>query len=208
MPDCKSSVPDEDIARAVQVLQQGGTVVYPTETLYGLGVDALNPLALERLLQLKVREEGRPTSVLVRNRSMLSDLVSAIPPHAEELMERFWPGPLTLVFAAQAHLPPQLTAGSESIGVRVSSHPVARALVEALGKPLTAPSANPAGQTPPIRIEQARDYFGGQVDLYLDAGTLPGEPPSTLVDVRNGLRLLRAGAIAFDDVRAGSQLRQ
>ncbi len=205
MPDCKSSVPDEDIARAVRILQQGGAVVYPTETLYGLGVDALNPLALERLLRLKVREEGKPTSVLVRDRYMLSDLVSAIPLHAEELMRRFWPGPLTLVFAAQSDLPPQLTAGSESIGARVSSHPIAQALVEALGKPLTAPSANPAGEMPPIRVEQARAYFGDQVDLYLDAGTLPGEPPSTLVDVRDGLRLLRAGAIAFDNIRDGSQ---
>jgi L-threonylcarbamoyladenylate synthase len=201
MLDCKSSVPDELVARAVRILQGGGTIVYPTETLYGLGVDALNRRALERLLRLKVREAGKPTSVLVRDRDMLSELVSTIPPQADDLMQRFWPGPLTLVFTAKASLPLELTAGSGSIGTRVSSHPTAHALVAALARPLTAPSANPAGEEPPMGIEQARAYFGDQVDLYLDGGTLPGEPPSTIVDVRDGLRLLRAGAIDFDDVR-------
>lgn len=202
MRDCKSSAPEETIARAVRILRDGGAVVYPTETLYGLGVDALNRRALERLLRLKVRESGKPTSVLVSGRAMLADLVAEIPPQADDLMRRFWPGPLTLVFAAHAGLPEALTGGSGSIGARVSSHPTAQALAQNLERPLTAPSANPAGATPPVRVEEARTYFGDQVDFYVDGGVLPGEPPSTIVDVRDGLRLLRAGAIDFDDVRA------
>lgn len=208
MPVCKSSVRDEQIARAAEVLRRGEAVVYPTETLYGLGVDALNPQALERLLRLKVRQAGKPTSVLVRDRDMLADLVEAIPAVADQLMQRFWPGPLTLVLAAKVSVPEGLTAGTASIGVRISSHPVAQALVTALGKPLTTPSANPAGERPPTRIEHARDYFGKEVGLYLDAGVLPGEPPSTIVDVRDGLRLVRAGAIDFEDVRDSAQQRQ
>lgn len=208
MPDCRSSVPDEQIELAAEVLRRGEAVVYPTETLYGLGVDALNPQALERLLRLKVRQAGKPTSVLVRDRDMLADLVDAIPAAADQLMQRFWPGPLTLVLAAKASVPQGLTAGTASIGVRISSHPVAQALVTALGRPLTAPSANPAGERPPTRIEYARDYFGEEVSLYLDAGDLPAEPPSTIVDVRDGLRLLRAGAIDFEDVRGNAQQRQ
>lgn len=204
MPDCRSNGPD-DIQRAAEILRKGGTVVYPTETLYGLGVDALNPEALERLLSLKVRQADKPTSVLVRDREMLAELVTEIPAQAESLMDRFWPGPLTLVFAARADLPAGLTANTQSIGARVSSHSIAQALVAALGRPLTAPSANPGGSTPPTRVDEAQAYFGDRVDLYLDAGPLPGEPPSTIVDVRDGLRLLRSGAIDFKDVRRGAQ---
>ena len=205
MPDCKSSVSDREISRAAGILQQGGAVVYPTETLYGLGVDALNLEALERLRLLKVREADKPTSVLVSDRAMLSDLVSVIPAPADHLMASFWPGPLTLVFAARPTVPAALTAGAGSIGARISSHPAAQALVAKLGKPVTAPSANPAGARPPIRVEDARAYFGDQVDLYLDDGPLAGEPPSTIVDVRDGLRLLRAGAIDFDAIRRSAE---
>jgi L-threonylcarbamoyladenylate synthase len=176
-------------------------VIYPTETLYGLGVDALNPTALERLLHLKVREAGKPISVLIDDRRMLDDLATDISTEAEGLMQRFWPGPLTLVFAARPGVPVGLTGGSGTIGARISSHPTARALTKALAGPLTAPSANPAGMKPPVRIEEARAYFGDTVDFYLDDGPLPGEPASTVVDVRGGLRLLRAGAIDFEDVR-------
>lgn len=205
MPDSKSSVPDETIEHAAEILRTGGAVVYPTETLYGLGVDALNPAALERLLQLKVREATKPTSVLVRDREMLMDIVADIPPSATALIDRFWPGPLTLVFTSKANLPAGLTGGSRSIGARVSSHPIAQALVAALAKPLTAPSANPAGAKPPTDVDEARAYFGDDVDFYLDGGSLAGEPASTIVDVRDGLRLLRAGAIDFEDVRGSAQ---
>lgn len=197
MRDCRDGVPDDEVFHAVNVLRTGGAVVYPTETLYGLGVDALNETALGRLLALKVREANKPTSVLVSDRDMLEGLVDGISPAAQALVERFWPGPLTIVFAARPELPAALTAGSGSIGVRISSHPTAQALVAALGRPLTSPSANPAGKPPPKRIEEARRYFGNHVDCYLDAGALPGEPASTVVDVRDGLRLVRAGAIDF-----------
>ncbi|MBI3784240.1 MAG: threonylcarbamoyl-AMP synthase [Deltaproteobacteria bacterium] len=184
-----------EVGSAARILAAGGIVVYPTETLYGLGADALNLQALERLVRLKGREPGKPISVLVSDTTMLSLLVADIPPLARRLMQRFWPGPLTIVFAASASVPEALSGGSGGIGVRVSSHPVATALVRALGKPLTTPSANPAGQPPPVTIAEARGYFGKGVDEYLDGGRLPGEPASTVVDVRQGLRVVREGAV-------------
>lgn len=189
-----------DSADAVQaacdVLRRGGVVVYPTETLYGLGVDATQDVALQRLVTLKVRQEGKPISVLVSDRDMLASLVSDVPPPAQRLIDAFWPGPLTIVFEARPGLSDILTGGSGRIGVRISSHALATALVAALGRPLTSPSANPAGARPPVTVGAARDYFGAQVDYYLDAGALPGEPPSTVVDVGAGMRVLREGAIS------------
>lgn len=203
MPGSSSSVPDAEIDRAVGILTSGGIVVYPTETLYGLGADAWNDDALERLLGLKVREPGKPIAVLIGDLDMLGELAESVPAEAAQLIERHWPGPLTLVFAARPRVPAALTGGSGGIGVRISSHPVARALVTALGRPLTSPSANPAGKPPPRGVEEAAAYFGAAVDFYLDGGPLPGEPASTVVDVRNGLRLLRAGAVGFESLVAG-----
>jgi L-threonylcarbamoyladenylate synthase len=205
MRDCSNSagvVPDAVVTEAARVLAGGGIVVYPTETLYGLGVDALNEAALRRLAELKVREAGKPIAVLIGDTRMLRDLVEEVPPQAATLMRRFWPGPLTIVFPARASLSPLLTGAEGGIGVRLSSHPIATALVRAVGRPVTAPSANPAGMPPPTTIEAARSYFGSRIDYYLDGGRLPGEPASTVVDVRGELRIIREGAIAGTDLRA------
>jgi L-threonylcarbamoyladenylate synthase len=189
-----------EVARAI--LLRGGTVVYPTETLYGLGVDATNAAALERLVRLKIRETGKPISVLVANRAMMTTLVSALTPQASLLMDAFWPGPLTLVLPARPQVSQVLTGGSGKLGLRISSHPVARELLMALARPLTTPSANPAGAEPPRTVAQARAYFGASVDHYIDAGQLPGEPASTVVDVDTEIRILREGAVSRAQVLA------
>jgi L-threonylcarbamoyladenylate synthase len=193
---------DEAVARAARVLAAGGIVVYPTETLYALGADACNLAALRRLVELKGREAGKPVAVLIDGTDMLRDLAAEIPPEAEALMRRFWPGPLTLVLRARSSVSPVLTGGGDGIGVRLSSHPLAAALVRALGRPVTAPSANPAGMPPPVRVDQARAYFGTRVDFYLDGGQLRGEPASTVVDIRAGLEVIRQGAVPTEDLRA------
>ena len=192
------------IAGAADVLRRGGVVVYPTETLYGLGVDATNPQALARLVALKGREAGKPISVLVADQTMLSELADEVSPLARRLVRRFWPGPLTLVLPARAGVSELLTGGTGTIGVRVSSHPVATALVAAVGRPVTSPSANPAGCAPPVTVDDARTYFGTTVDAYLDGGRLPGEPASTVVDVRDGLRVVREGAVSAAVLRAAA----
>ncbi len=188
------------VAAAAQVLARGGIVVYPTETLYALGADAFHAAALQRLVDLKVRQAGKPIAVLVSDLDMVTAIAAEIPPRAHTLMRRFWPGPLTLVLRAHPHLSALLTGDGTGIGVRLSSHPLATALVRALGHPVTAPSANPAGMRPPATVEEARSYFGAQVDCYLDGGSLPGEPASTVVDIRDGFKLIRAGAVSADEV--------
>jgi len=192
-----SEVPAREIERAVETLRHGGIVVYPTETLYGLGARADCDQALERLAALKGRERGKPVSVLVASRAMLEPLVASIPDVAGRLMEAFWPGALTIAFRARPGLSPVLTGGGMTIAARLSSHPVARSLVEGTGKPITATSANPGGLPAPSELAVARGYFGAAVDVYLDAGSTPGGPASTVVDCSRGdLRLVREGAVS------------
>ena len=190
-----SSNSASEVDAAARILAAGGIVVYPTETLYGLGADAGNAAALQRLVELKGREPAKPIAVLISDTKMLEDVVDEISEAAANLMRRFWPGPLTIVLRARPSVSRVLTGGGDGIGVRVSSHPIATRLVRALGRPLTAPSANPAGQRPPTRLEDARAYFGDRVDYYVDGGHLPGEPASTVVDARHGLQVIRDGAV-------------
>jgi tRNA threonylcarbamoyl adenosine modification protein (Sua5/YciO/YrdC/YwlC family) len=200
--DNSDSRRDEIVAGAARALADGGLVVYPTETLYALGADACNAGALRRLIALKVREAGKPIAVLIDGTAMLHGLAAEIPPEAEALMRRFWPGPLTVVLRARSSVSPLLTGAGNGIGVRLSSHPLATALVRALGRPVTAPSANPAGMRPPAGVDEARAYFGARVDYYLDGGHLHGEPASTVVDVRAGIAVIREGAVPTEDLFA------
>jgi L-threonylcarbamoyladenylate synthase len=190
------------VQNAVAALRRGGAVVYPTETLYGLGVDATENGALRKLVALKGREEGKPISVLVSDEVMLRTLVAEVPPAAARLMRRFWPGPLTLALPARPGLSPVLTGGGQTVGVRCSSHPLAAALVAGLGRPVTTPSANPAGARPPTKLDEARAYFGDAVDEYVDGGILPGGVGSTVVEAGPSLRIIRAGAISPAEIEA------
>ncbi|HLK10853.1 MAG TPA: L-threonylcarbamoyladenylate synthase [Candidatus Binatia bacterium] len=181
---------------AAAALRRGELVVFPTETLYGLGADATAAAAVERLVAARGRTPGKPILVLVRDLAMALAVATEVPAAARRLAARFWPGPLTLVLPARAELPPALTAGTGTVGVRVSSHPLAAALVAALGRPVTAPSANPPGAEPPRRLAEARAYFADAVAAWIDGGTLPGGA-STVAAVEDGrVRVLRAGTIA------------
>jgi L-threonylcarbamoyladenylate synthase len=184
----------EDIAAAVAALERGEVVGFPTETFYGLGVDALAPAALERLRALKGRGAEKAISVLVTE-AMLETVVAEVSPVARALMAAHWPGPLTLALPARAGLPEGLVMDG-CVAVRWSPHPLAQRLVEALGRPVTATSANPAGATPPTTAAAVRSYFPGC--LVVDGGDTPGGLPSTLVRVRgHAVEVLRAGAVAI-----------
>lgn len=171
-----------DLERALGALRAGEIVVYPTETLYGLGCDATDERALRRLVALKGRDGGKPISVLVDSRSMLEGIVAGVNPSAERLIDAFWPGAVTVVLAARAGLSPLLTGGRGTIGARISPHAVAGRLVAALGRPLTSTSANPGGEPPATTIAEARGFFGEAVAAYLDGGTLAGGVGSSVVD--------------------------
>jgi L-threonylcarbamoyladenylate synthase len=177
-------------------------VVFPTETVYGIGADASSPGAVERLVAVRGRQEGKPILVLVRDLEMAATVARTIPVGARRLARRFWPGPLTLVLPARAGLPPALTAGTGTIGVRAPGHPLAAALVAGLGRPLTAPSANPPGAAPPRRLDEARAYFGDAVAVYLDGGTLPGGASTVAEVAPGGVRVLRPGSIDEAALRA------
>ena len=199
--EVKSAIVDPFL-RAIQALRRGEVIVFPTETFYGLGVDALNAAAVKRVVDLKGRQTDSPIAVIVANREMLEMLVTEIPPLAERLMEHFWPGPLTLVLPARSQLPTPLLNRDGGIGVRISSHPLAARLVQEFGQPITATSANSTGKEPARTLEEARAYFAGNVMVVLDGGRLMGEKGSTVVEVRPGeLRMIREGEISAAEIR-------
>ena len=186
---------DEAVAEAVAVLRRGEVVAYPTETFYGLGVDAFDERALGRLRDLKGRGE-KAISVLIEGEEMLARLCEDIPPRAIALMRRHWPGALTLALPARAGLPPALVSDG-CVAVRQSSHPIARALVSRFGGPVTTTSANPSGAPPATSGQAVRESLGDACHV-LDGGVTAGGLPSTLVRVRrdgNSLKILRRGAI-------------
>lgn len=183
------------LGEAAAVLRAGGLVAFPTETFYGLGAAALDPGAVGRVFALKGRPADRPLLVLVDSVTM-AERLAAVGEVARALMARHWPGPLTLVLPACPGVPAAVTAGSGTVGVRLSSHPVATGLVRALGAPVTAPSANPTGASPPTTAAAVLAYFPEGLDLVLDAGPTPGGPPSTVLDVTSDPpRVLRQGAV-------------
>jgi L-threonylcarbamoyladenylate synthase len=191
----------EGIRRVGRVILEGGVAAFPTETFYGLGADAGNEEALQKIFRIKGREENKPLLLLVGDRSWLPGLVQSIPPVAVRLAEKFWPGPLTLVFAAAPGLSPFLTAGTGTIGVRLSPHPVAKALVQAVGRAITATSANLSGQPSASVAAEVFRSLGGRLDAILDGGQTAGGLGSTVLDVSSEApRILRQGAIPRADL--------
>lgn len=172
----------------------------PTETFYGLAADPFSEEALQRLFLLKGRPENKPILLLIADLRQLYDLVKEIPPISKKLMEKFWPGPLTIVFPAKDSLSPLLTAKTNTIGVRLSSSTVVRELVKAFGKPVTGTSANLSGQPPCKSPEEVLKALP-QIDFILDFGVLRAKEPSTVVSVvNNQLVLIREGAIPFEEI--------
>ena len=179
----------------VAALDRGELVVFPTESVYGLGADATSAGAVERLVAVRGREPGKPILVLASDLAMVSMVARDVPVLARRLAERLWPGALTIVLPVRDDVPAVLAAGTGTIGVRVPAHATARELVARLGRPVTAPSANPPGKPPAETIADARAYFGTNVSAYVDGGRCSGVP-STVVAVDGGaVRILRAGGV-------------
>jgi L-threonylcarbamoyladenylate synthase len=191
----------------VAALAAGELVVFPTESVYGLGADARSAAAVDRLVSVRGRDPGKPILVLVRDLAMAETVAADVPSAARRLARKFWPGPLTLVLPARDELPAPLTAGTGTIGVRVPGHPDATALVAGLGGPVTAPSANPPGAPPPRNVADARAYFGDAVAVYVDGGELTGGG-STVASIENDrVRVLRAGPVSEAALTAALEVR-
>ena len=184
------------IEAAASVLRAGGLVGFPTETFYGLGALALDAAAVARVFQAKGRPGDKPLLVLIDSVAMVARVASRVSDRASRLMDRYWPGALTLILPARPDLPVALTAGTGTIGVRLSGHLLARALVAAAGAPVTAPSANPHGGPSPRTAGEVISALGDRLDLVLDGGPTPGGPASTVLDLtRTPPVVLRPGAV-------------
>ncbi len=197
-------IAETTLQEAGHVVRGGGVIAFPTETFYGLGVDPFNVQAVQRLYALKGRSpQTSPILVLIRSRHELLALVSEITPAAERLMQACWPGPLTLVFRAAEAVPSVLTAGTGTIGVRLSAYPVVQRVLDVIGGPLTGTSANRTGQPPATTAAEVEHAFGADVDLIVNGGPTPGGLPSTVVDTTvSPPRLIREGYVSKAALRA------
>jgi L-threonylcarbamoyladenylate synthase len=185
---------------AADWLRQGGVVAYPTDTLYGLAVDPSSAAAVEALFDVKGRDARSALPLLAASVEQVRAACGALPPDAARLAAAFWPGPLSLILDAPALVAPAVHAGTGTVAVRVPAHPVARALAEAFGGLVTATSANLSGQ-PPSATAAGLDAIARDPRVMgLDGGAAPGGAPSTIVDARGELRLVRAGPIAWNRV--------
>lgn len=194
--------PSADVLKAAtRLLDTGGVLAIPTESYYALGVRACDGVAVHRVCTIKGRGDDKPILVLISNREQLALLVSDVPEAAQILMDRLWPGPLTLVFPAAAHLPRELTRGTGTVGVRQPARPDLLHLLHHVG-PLTGTSANRAGHSPVRTAEQVSEELGGDVDLILDGGETSGGLPSTVVDITRSIRVLREGPVSREAIRA------
>ena len=189
------------IREAAQLIVNGAVVAFPTETFYGLAALATEENAIEKVFLLKKRPDHKSLNILIAEIAELSGLVETIPKETPQLAARFWPGPLTLVFAAAKHLPTKLTGGTGKIGVRISSHPVAQALVRAVGAPITATSANLSGSPSCRSASEVLAQLGSDLEAILEAGLTPGIKVSTIADVTTRPpKILRIGAITAQEV--------
>ena len=187
---------DEGIA----ALLAGELVVYPTETFYAIGADAFSSAALRRLFGVKHRDADRPVALIAADTAMAFSVAREVPLDARRLAEAFWPGPLTLVLPAHDNVAPELI-GPDGVGVRVSPHPVARALSAGIGRPITATSANLSGDAPASTLDQAQTSLGEKVKVYLEGGKLTAAAPSTVIAVSaSGWKMVREGAISKNQI--------
>jgi L-threonylcarbamoyladenylate synthase len=191
----------EIIQHAATVINRGGIIVFPTRCLYGLGADAFNAEAVDRVFKIKQRPSQKPILILIHQRIQLEQLVSHVSTAASRMMDHFWPGGVTLVFKAGDTVPHHLTAGTGKIGIRLPGHPVAAALVGSLGRPLTGTSANLSAKAGCRHIGDLEPQLAQQLDAVLDAGPLKGGNGSTVVDVTGDMpRILREGEISEKEI--------
>ncbi len=193
----------ESIHRSAEIIRQGGVVAFPTETVYGLGADALNPMAVARIFEIKDRPYFDPLIVHIADRTRMARLVADVSPSAERLMKRFWPGPLTLVFFKTEEVPDIVTAGLPTVGVRMPRHPIALQLIEEAGCPIAAPSANPFGYVSPTTAGHVREQLGSRVDFVLDGGPCEVGLESTILSLTGEKpELLRPGGLPIEEIES------
>lgn len=195
---------DEAVSRAASVLTAGGIVAFPTDTVYGLGAVYSQEQAVKRVFSAKERPENKPLSILVCDISQVEMLAQDIPEDAYKLMKAFWPGALTLILKLKkdACVPEEITAGKDTIGVRMPDSRLALDIIRAAGAPLAAPSANISGERSACRADQVTQDLAGRIDMIIDGGDCPIGLSSTIIDLSGpSYRLLRQGSISPEDIK-------
>ena len=191
----------KDIEKAVKILKNGGIVVYPTETVYGIGCDPLYMEAYDRVQRLKERVEYKPMLLLAYSLEQVEEMAGSMSEIPSKLAEKFWPGPLTMIINSQKPFPEHLLGSSNGVAFRVSSHPVAASLAKEFGRPIISTSANIAGQAPLVSYEKALSTFKNIVDIVIGTHTKLIGKPSTVVDLTSGrFSLVREGSITLSQL--------
>lgn len=193
----------EKLTEAVNLLKKGKLIVFPTETVYALAGDANNLAAIQQIFVLKGRPTNQPLSVLLAKDHAWQEWACDIPPIAEKLAQRFWPGPLTLIFYKKKSVLSALTGGQNKIGLRIPDHAVAQSILKAFGNGLAAPSANRSSHLSPTQIEHVRQEFDNKLDLIIDGGPCAIGIESTIIDLTFPVpRILRLGAISLEEIKS------
>ncbi len=193
---------NQQLKQAVSILSNGGVIAYPTDTVYGLGADAFNEAAVNRIYEIKQRPSKQPLSLLIADMNGLSELTDDISKMTRILTSQFWPGGLTLVVRKSQHIPLWIVSNGETVAVRIPDHPVTLELIRSLGKPLIGTSANLSGTPSVTSADKVKSQLGSAVDFILDAGICPGGIESTVVDVTGNVPVvLREGAVSSQNIR-------
>lgn len=189
------------LKQAAKLIEQGKVVVFPTETVYGIGTNGLDENAVKKLYEIKQRPLNKPISLLVSNMEMVNQIAKNITETEYKIMENFFPGPLTIILKKKEIVPDIVTAGKDTIGVRMPSGEIVRKLVEIAGVPIAAPSANISGEPSGTNLKDIKKHFEGKVDFFIDGGISELGLASTIVQVVNGkIQILRQGNITLEQI--------
>jgi len=189
-----------DLERGIKILKKGGVIAFPTDTVYGLGADAFNSVAVQRIYEIKHRSESNPFPLLIADVKQLNALAEPIPELAWFLARQFWPGGVTLVLSRIDSVPAHLASGP-SIAVRIPNHPTCLALLQHLARPLIGTSANLSGQSAALTADEVRQQLGDRIDLIIDGGECPGGKESTVLDItREPPVVLRQGIVPSHEI--------
>jgi len=200
---------DKNLPAIAAAVARGGVIAFRTDTFYGLGADPFNQQAVSAIKTLKGREDHKPILIVISDLKQLARFISGPSATLDRLARKFWPGPLTLIGKAQVVLPLEITAGTETVGVRLPNDDKVRGLVSACGGALTATSANPSQSAPAVNATEVLNYFGERLELIVDAGECGTDLPSTVVDVTGDTpQLIRAGVITWPQIQAVAEREQ
>ena len=189
------------LEHAAELIKQGKIVVFPTETVYGIGTNGLDAGAVKKLYEIKQRPLNKPVTLLVSNMEMVEMLAKDITEIEYKIMKKFFPGPLTIILKKKEIVPDIVTAGGQTVGISMPSGEIARKLVEIAGIPIAAPSANITGQSSGTNIQEIRKHFEGKADFFIDDGESELGISSTIVQVINGKpQILRQGSVALKEI--------